>query len=380
MQILVTGGTGYIGSHTVCELLINNYEVIIVDNLCNSEKKVVDKIEKITGIRPKFYEIDVCDKEALRKVFEENDIKAVIHFAGLKAVGESVEKPLMYYRNNLDSTLTLLEVMTEFNCKKIVFSSSATVYGSPKTLPIKEDFPLSTTNPYGSTKLFNEQILKDLYTSDEDWSIALLRYFNPIGAHKSGLLGENPKGIPNNLMPYIIKVVTGELPELKVFGNDYPTQDGTGVRDYIHVVDLAKGHIKAIEKVLSTKELDCYNLGTGKGYSVLELIKTFEEVNGVKVNYRIVERRPGDIAECYADPTYAQKKLGWTAEKGIGEMCKDAYHYILTAQKEAEEEAKKAEEEKANEPEIIEDVETIEEEPTPVVDHPVEELEDVILE
>ena len=419
MQILVTGGTGYIGSHTVVELLNNNYDVVIIDNLCNSEEKVLDKIKKITGKEVKFYEADVCDKDALREIFKENEIKAVIHFAGLKAVGESVEQPLKYYRNNIDSTLSLVEVMNEFNCKKIVFSSSATVYGSPKTLPIKEDFPLSSTNPYGSTKLFIEQILRDVYTADNNWSIALLRYFNPIGAHESGLLGENPKGIPNNLMPYIIKVAVGELPELRVFGNDYPTEDGTGVRDYIHVVDLAKGHIKAIEKVLSTKEVDCYNLGTGKGYSVLDLIKTFENVNGVKINYRIVERRPGDIAECYADPTYAQKKLGWTAEKGIIEMCRDSYNYILTAQKEEEESeeteettektetvdyVKKLEEEalkakeSEKEPEIIEeeepeiiDIEEKQEEPE-IIDHeeekkeqkvvetPVEELEEDILE
>lgn len=329
MKILVTGGCGYIGSHTCCELLDNSYEVIIVDNLCNSKRDVVDKIKTITGKDVTFYEGDVCDKACLTKIFEENKIDAVIHFAGLKAVGESVAKPLMYYRNNLDSTLTLLEVMNEYNVKKLVFSSSATVYGTPKTLPIKEDFPLSTTNPYGSTKLMIEEILRDLYKSDNNWSIALLRYFNPIGAHKSGLIGENPNGIPNNLMPYILKVATGELPELNVFGNDYDTKDGTGVRDYIHVVDLARGHIKAIEKVLSTKEIDCYNLGTGKGYSVLDLVKTFERVNNVKINYKITDRRPGDIAECYADPSYALEKLGWKAEKGIEEMCEDSYNFVI---------------------------------------------------
>lgn len=329
MKILVTGGCGFIGSHTCCELLDNDYEVVIIDNLCNSKRNVVDKIKKITGKDVTFYEDDVCDKEALRKIFTNHKIDAVIHFAGLKAVGESVAKPLMYYRNNLDSTLSLLEVMNEFDCKKIVFSSSATVYGTPKSLPIKEDFPLSTTNPYGSTKLMIEDIMRDLYVSDNDWSIALLRYFNPIGAHKSGLIGENPNGIPNNLMPYIIKVATGELPELNVFGNDYDTPDGTGVRDYIHVVDLARGHIKAIEKVLSTKEIDCYNLGTGKGYSVLDLVKTFERVNNVKINYRITGRRPGDIAACYADPEYAFKKLGWKAERDIEEMCKDSYNFIM---------------------------------------------------
>lgn len=329
MKILVTGGCGFIGSHTCCELLDNDYEVVIIDNLCNSKRNVIDKIKKITGKDVTFYEEDVCNKEALRVIFEEHKIDAVVHFAGLKAVGESVAKPLMYYRNNLDSTLSLLEIMNEYNCKKIVFSSSATVYGTPESLPIKEDFPLSTTNPYGSTKLMIEDILRDLYVSDNDWSIALLRYFNPIGAHKSGLIGENPNGIPNNLMPYIIKVATGELPELNVFGDDYDTPDGTGVRDYIHVVDLAKGHIKAIEKVLSTKEVDCYNLGTGKGYSVLDLVKTFEKVNDVKVNYRITDRRPGDIAACYADPAYALKKLGWKAEKDIEEMCRDSYNFII---------------------------------------------------
>lgn len=329
MKILVTGGCGYIGSHTCCELLDNHYEVVIIDNLCNSKRDVVDKIKEITGKDITFYEGDVCDKEILNKIFNEHQIDAVIHFAGLKAVGESVAKPLLYYRNNLDSTLSLLEVMNEFNCKKLVFSSSATVYGTPESLPIKEDAPLSTTNPYGSTKLMIEEILRDLYKADNNWSIALLRYFNPIGAHKSGLIGENPRGIPNNLMPYIIKVATGELPELSIFGNDYDTKDGTGVRDYIHVVDLARGHIKAIEKVLSTKEIDCYNLGTGKGYSVLDLVKTFEKVNNVKINYRITDRRPGDIAECYADPSYALEKLGWKAEKDIEEMCQDSYNFII---------------------------------------------------
>lgn len=328
MKILVTGGCGYIGSHTCCELLDNGYEVIIADNLSNSKEDVIDKIKKITGKDLTFYKGDLCDKEFVEKIFSENKIDSVIHFAGLKAVGESVAKPLLYYRNNLDSTLTLLEVMNKYNCKKIVFSSSATVYGSPKSLPIKEDFPLSTTNPYGSTKLYIEGILKDLYVSDKDWSIAILRYFNPIGAHKSGLIGENPNGIPNNLMPYIVKVATKELEVLSVFGNDYDTHDGTGVRDYIHVVDLAKGHIKAIEKVLNSTGVDCYNLGTGTGYSVLDLINTFEKVNNIKVNYKIVGRRPGDIAACYADPNYAFEKLGWKAELGIEEMCRDGYNFI----------------------------------------------------
>ena len=330
MKVLVTGGCGYIGSHTCCELLDNGYDVVVIDNLSNSKSDVIDKIEEITGKKVTFYEGDVCDKNILEKIFNENEISSVIHFAGLKAVGESVAKPLMYYRNNLDSTLSLLEVMDNHNCKKIVFSSSATVYGSPKELPIKESFDLSTTNPYGSTKLYIEGILKDLYVSDNDWSIAILRYFNPIGAHKSGLIGENPNGIPNNLMPYILKVATGELEILNVFGNDYDTHDGTGVRDYIHVVDLAKGHIKAIEKVLSTKGVDCYNLGTGTGYSVLDIVNTFEKVNNIKVNYRIVDRRPGDIAACYADPSYAFEKLGWKSELEIEDMCKDAYNFVKT--------------------------------------------------
>lgn len=328
MNVLVTGGTGYIGSHTAVELLNSGYNVIIIDNLSNSKKEVVHFIEKITNKEVKFYENDVCDKEALRKIFNENNIDAVIHFAGYKAVGESVLKPLMYYRNNIDSTLSLLEVMNEFNCKKIVFSSSATVYGKPLKLPIKEDFPLSTTNPYGSTKLMIENILRDLYTSDNNWAISILRYFNPIGAHESGLIGENPNGIPNNLMPYIIKVATKELDCLGVFGNDYDTIDGTGVRDYIHVVDLAKGHVKAIEKVLKDNGCDAYNLGTGNGYSVLQLVNTFMKVNNVVVKYEIKERRLGDIDSCYADPSYAYEKLGWKATKDINQMCLDAYNFV----------------------------------------------------
>ena len=328
MKILVTGGTGYIGSHTCVELINAGYDVVIIDNLSNSKEDVVDKIKEITNHDVKFYKGDCCDKDILERIFNENKIDAVIHFAGLKAVGESVQIPLMYYRNNLDSTLTLLEVMNKHNCKKIVFSSSATVYGDPISLPIKEDFPLSTTNPYGSTKLIIEGILKDLYKSDPEWSIAILRYFNPVGAHKSGLIGENPNGIPNNLMPYIVKVANKELECLNVFGNDYNTKDGTGVRDYIHVVDLAKGHIKAIDKVLNSKELDCYNLGTGTGYSVLEMVETFKKVNNIDVPYKIVERRPGDIASCYADPSYAKEKLGWEAELGIEDMVKDAYNFV----------------------------------------------------
>ena len=333
MKILVTGGTGFIGSHTCVELLDSGYDVVIIDNLSNSKREVADYIEKITNKSVTFYEGDVCDKEILRKIFKENKIDAVIHFAGYKAVGESVLKPLMYYRNNILSTLSLLEVMNEFNVKKIAFSSSATVYGKPKSLPIKEDFPLSTTNPYGTTKLIIEGILKDLYNSDKEWSIAILRYFNPIGAHKSGLIGENPNGIPNNLMPYIIKVATGELDCLGIFGNDYDTHDGTGVRDYIHVTDLAKGHVKAIEKILNYKGCDCYNLGTGNGYSVLDLVNTFMKVNNVRVKYEIRKRRPGDIDSCYADPSYAYEKLGWKAEKDINEMCLDAYNFVKKSDK-----------------------------------------------
>ena len=328
MKILVTGGTGYIGSHTCVELLESGYEVVIIDNLSNSKREVVDYIKTITGKKVKFYEGDVCNKTIVRKIFRENKIDAVIHFAGLKAVGESVQKPLLYYRNNLDTTLTLCEVMQEFDCKKIVFSSSATVYGSPESLPIKENFPLSTTNPYGSTKLYIEGILRDLYVSDNDWSIALLRYFNPIGAHPSGLIGENPNDIPNNLMPYIVKVANRELDILSVFGDDYDTDDGTGVRDYIHVVDLAKGHLKAIEKVIRDKGVDAYNLGTGHGYSVLQLVETFKKVNDIDVPYQIVGRRSGDIAACFADPTYAEEQLNWKAEKEIEEMCRDSFNFI----------------------------------------------------
>ena len=333
MRILVTGGCGYIGSHTVVELLESNYEVIIVDNLINSKIETIDKIEKITGKKPKFYQVDLCEKELVKKIFEENKIDAVIHFAGLKAVGESVKKPVLYYQNNLISTLNLLEVMKEHECKKIVFSSSATVYGDPETLPIRENFPLSTTNPYGSTKLFIEYMLKDLYKSDPTWGIAILRYFNPIGAHSSYLLGEDPNGIPNNLMPYIVKVATRELECLSVFGNDYDTKDGTGVRDYIHVVDLAKGHIKAIEKILKEEKVDCYNLGTGTGYSVLEMVETFKKVNQVDVPYKIVERRAGDIAECYADNTYAKQELGFEPTKTLEDMVRDSYQYSVNNKK-----------------------------------------------
>lgn len=329
MNILVTGGCGYIGSHTCCELLNKGHNVIIIDNLSNSKKEVVNYIKEITGRDVTLYIGDVCDKDLLRKIFNENKIDSVIHFAGYKAVGESVKLPLKYYRNNLDSTLSLCEVMSEFDCKNLVFSSSATVYGIPKKLPIKEDFPLSTTNPYGTTKLMIERILKDLYTSDNTWHIALLRYFNPIGAHSSGLLGEDPNGIPNNLMPYIVKVATGELECLSIFGDDYDTKDGTGVRDYIHVVDLALGHIAAIEKIDKEPGVYTYNLGTGVGYSVLDLVKTFSKVNNIIVNYKIAPRRPGDIAECYADTTKASDELQWHATKTIEDMCRDSYNFAI---------------------------------------------------
>lgn len=329
MTILVTGGTGYIGSHTVVELINNKYDVVIIDNLSNSKIDVVDKIEKITGIRPKFYLGDVCDKDILNKIFEENEIDAVIHFAGYKAVGESVEKPLMYYRNNIDSTLSLCEVMKEHKCMNFVFSSSATVYGDPERLPLDEKCRLSTTNPYGTTKLFIEQILKDICISDKNFSVAVLRYFNPVGGHESGLLGENPNGIPNNLVPYIVKVACGELDHLTIFGNDYDTEDGTGVRDYIHVVDLAKGHVNAIEYVTKNKGIDYFNLGTGRPYSVLELVNTFSRVNDVKVKYEFGPRRSGDIASCYADCSYAMKKFGWKAEHGLDDMLKSAYQFWI---------------------------------------------------
>ena len=325
-MILVTGGLGYIGSHTVVELMDNNYDVIIIDNLSNSKIETLDKLEKITGKKIKYYQDDVCDKEALRKIFKENKIEAVIHFAGYKAVGESVSKPLKYYRNNIDSTLSLLEVMEENNVYNIIFSSSATVYGKPKSLPIYEDFPLGTTNPYGTTKLFIENILKDLYISSDKWNITILRYFNPIGAHKSGLIGEDPKDIPNNLMPYIVKVATGELPILSIFGDDYDTSDGTGVRDYIHVVDLAKGHVLALNN--KNTGVKIYNLGTGKGTSVLELVNAFERVNNISINKKIAPRRPGDIDACYASCDKAFKELGFKAQKNIDEMCKDAYNFI----------------------------------------------------
>lgn len=331
MKILVTGGLGYIGSHTCCELLNSSYEVVILDNLSNSKIEVLDKIKLITGKEAKFYQGDMIDKELLCKIFEEDKIDAVIDFAAYKAVGESVQKPVEYYTNNIATVLVLLDAMKKYNVKKLVFSSSATVYGDPERVPIKEeDKTGGTTNPYGTSKLFVEQILKDLYKSDATWDIAILRYFNPIGAHESGLIGEDPKGIPANLMPYIAKVAGGELECLSVFGNDYDTPDGTGVRDYIHVVDLAIGHIKAVEKLEKEQcGLYIYNLGTGCGYSVLDMVNAFEKVNGVKVNYKIVGRRPGDIATCYADSSKAHDELGWNAERGIDEMCRDSYNFIL---------------------------------------------------
>ena len=328
MSILVTGGAGYIGSHTCVELLNKEEKIVIVDNFSNSKPEVLEKIKEITNKDFKFYEVDLLNKEKLEKVFEENpDIDSCIHFAGLKAVGESVAKPIEYYHNNVTGTLILLDTMRKHGCKKIVFSSSATVYGNPKTVPIKEDFPLSTTNPYGTIKLMIEQILKDLYVSDNEWSVILLRYFNPIGAHKSGKLGESPNGIPNNLMPYINQVACGKLDHLNVFGDDYPTKDGTGVRDYIHVVDLSLGHLKAIDKVRTMKGVEIYNLGTGKGYSVLDIVKAFEDATGIKIKYEITSRRPGDIPTCYADPTKAKEELGWEATKDIKEMCEDSWRF-----------------------------------------------------
>ncbi len=327
MAVLVTGGAGYIGSHTCVELLNAGEEIIVLDNFVNSKPEALNRIKTITGKDFRFYEADLLDKEAINKIFTENSIDAVIHFAGLKAVGESVMQPMRYYHNNITGTLNLCDVMQAHNVKKLVFSSSATVYGTPKTVPIDETFPLSTTNPYGSTKLMIEQILRDIYTADNDWSIALLRYFNPIGAHKSGLIGEDPNGIPNNLMPYIAQVAIGKLECLGVFGNDYPTHDGTGVRDYIHVVDLSLGHLKALAKIRKDKGVDAYNLGTGKGYSVLDVVAAFEKASGKKVKYQIKPRRPGDIAECYANPEKAKKILGWEAKYGIEEMCRDSWNF-----------------------------------------------------
>lgn len=327
-MILITGGLGYIGSHTAIKLLEQNREIIILDNLYNSKVEVLDSIESIIGKKPLFYETDLLDIKSLEKVFEDNKIDCVIHFAGYKAVGESVAKPLMYFNNNITGTINLLMTMQKYNCKKIIFSSSATVYGTAETMPLDENSPLGVTNPYGRTKLVIEDMLRDLYNSDNEFSIVLLRYFNPIGAHKSGLIGESPNGIPNNLMPYICKVAKGELPQLNVFGNDYDTVDGTGVRDYIHVEDLAEGHVKAVEKA-KINGLYIYNLGTGNGYSVLEVINAFEKANNIKINYKIVPRRAGDVAVVYAGTEKAELELGFKAKYNIEDMCRDSWNFAI---------------------------------------------------
>jgi UDP-glucose 4-epimerase len=327
MSILVTGGAGYIGSHTCVELLNAGYDLVVVDNFSNSKIESLNRIKEITGKEVTFYEVDLLNREAVEMIFKQHSIEAVIHFAGLKAVGESVSIPLHYYHNNITGTLILCDVMKQYGVKNLVFSSSATVYGMPERVPISEDFPLGATNPYGRTKLMIEEILRDLYVADDSWSIALLRYFNPIGAHESGRIGEDPNGIPNNLMPFITQVAVGKLKQLSVFGNDYPTVDGSGVRDYIHVVDLAHGHLKALEKVMSANGVEAYNLGTGTGYSVLEIVAAFEKASGAKVPYQIVDRRPGDVAVCYADATKAKEELGWVATRGIEEMCRDSWRW-----------------------------------------------------
>ncbi len=327
MKILVTGGAGYIGSHTCVELLNAGYDIAVVDNLSNSCEESLKRVEEITGKSVKFYKEDLCDLEAVERIFADDKFDAVIHFAVLKAVGESVAIPLSYYENNIGSTINLCKTMSKYGCKKLVFSSSATVYGNPHTVPITEDFPLHCTNPYGRTKLMIEEILRDLYVSDNDWDIALLRYFNPVGAHKSGKIGEDPKGIPNNLMPYITQVAVGKRPYLNVFGDDYETPDGTGVRDYIHVVDLAIGHIKALEKISNKVGVVTYNLGTGCGYSVLDMVKAFSKACGHDVAYKIAPRRPGDIAQCYADPQKAREELGFEAKKSLNDMCADSWRW-----------------------------------------------------
>lgn len=328
MAILVTGGAGYIGSHTVVELMSAGKDVVVVDDFSNSRPDVMDRVTQIVGKRPKLYQANILDKAALRDIFQKEKIDAVIHFAAFKAVGESVEKPLKYYHNNIGGLISVLEVMAEFNVKKIVFSSSATVYGAINQPPFTEDMPVGTaTNPYGSTKIMNEQILQDVYASDNSWSVMLLRYFNPIGAHKSGLIGEDPNGIPNNIMPYITQVALGKLPKLHIFGDDYDTPDGTGVRDYIHVVDLAQGHVKAVDYLENHTGVQKVNLGTGEGYSVLQLVNTFKRVNNVDVPYQIDGRRPGDIATCYANCDYAKKLLGWTAQRDLADMCRDSWRW-----------------------------------------------------
>lgn len=327
MAVLITGGAGYIGSHTCVELLKFGYEIIVLDNFSNSKPNSLEVIKKITGKNFKFYEADLLKRESLERIFLENNIEAVIHFAGLKAVGESVSIPLHYYHNNITGTLILCDIMKKFGVRNLVFSSSATVYGVPEKVPITEEFPLDAVNPYGRTKLMIEEILGDLYVSDNSWSIALLRYFNPIGAHESGRIGEDPNGVPNNLMPYITQVAIGKREKLQIYGNDYPTPDGTGVRDYIHVVDVALGHLKALEKVMKSNSIEAYNLGTGKGYSVMELLSVFEKVSGKKIPYKFVGRRPGDVASCYADVIKAKSKLGWVAERGIEEMVQDSWRW-----------------------------------------------------
>jgi len=327
MKILVTGGAGYIGSHTCLELLKDGYEVVVVDNLSNSKEESLKRVQKLAGKTLAFHEVDLLDKKLLDDVFAGSPVDAVVHFAGLKAVGESVAIPLSYYHNNVTGTLILCEVMGKHKVKNLVFSSSATVYGDPHKVPITEDFPLFATNPYGRTKLMIEEILRDLHRADEAWNVALLRYFNPVGAHPSGRIGEDPNGIPNNLLPYISQVAVGKLSLLSVFGNDYPTPDGTGIRDYIHVVDLALGHLKALEKLTTSPGVATYNLGTGQGYSVLEMVSAFEKASEKKIPYEIIARRPGDIASCYADPSLAKKELGWSTEKGINEMCADAWKW-----------------------------------------------------
>lgn len=326
-MILITGGTGYIGSHTAVKLIEQGNDIVIFDNLYNSKLEVLDNIEKITGVRPKFYKADMLDIDSLDKIFKENQIHCVIHFAGLKAVGESVEEPLKYFHNNIAGTINLLMTMQKYSCKKIIFSSSATVYGTSQTMPLDEKSPRGVTNPYGRTKLVIEDMLKDLSNSDKEWGIVLLRYFNPIGAHKSGLIGENPNGIPNNLMPFICKVAGGELPVLNVFGNDYDTIDGTGVRDYIHVEDLAEGHVLAYKKIVNKKGLYVYNLGTGRGYSVLQVIDAFEKANRIKINYKFAPRRAGDVAIVYADTGRAERELGFKAKYNLEDMCKDSWNF-----------------------------------------------------
>ena len=329
MAILITGGAGYIGSHTMVEFLEAGRELVVVDNFVNSKPESLERVKKITGKDFKFFEVDLLDKDALDRVVRENNIDSCIHFAGLKAVGESCAKPLLYYHNNITGTLNLCEVLAKYNAKRIVFSSSATVYGNPASVPITEDFPLSTTNPYGETKLMIERILKDIHAADPEWSVSVLRYFNPIGAHQSGLIGEDPQGIPNNLLPYITQVAAGRRECLSVFGNDYKTHDGTGVRDYIHVVDLARAHLKAMERAEQVTGIDYFNIGTGVGYSVLDIVHAYEKATGIKINYKITDRRPGDIDECYANPAKAATVLGWKAEYNIEDMCRDSYRWQM---------------------------------------------------